>query len=181
MGGGWCSSAAALPSVGFGALTLGRCRGCASAGRVRSFRREFCCWGVVPVSAVVFVSAVAVVLLLAAVSLLPPSRGSGSSRVVRVGSCSVPRCVVPLWSRPWCRVLLWVVGRLPCRLSSAALGVLAPWLVASAVRWAWWGVAGCAVVGSPPWLAARAVLPAGGFFAPLRAWRGVPAPSAERG
>lgn len=90
--------------------------------------------------------------------------------LVAVGSVRVPRSVVPLWRRWWCRAVLWAAGRSP-RVGSVVLGWLAPWLAASAVRWAWWGF--CCSVRGGAWVAAPLVP---SFYAPLRAWRGVAPP-----
>lgn len=94
-------------------------------------------------------------------------------RLVSVGSSRGPACVRPLWLRPWFRPVLWLAGRLSgSRFAAVAsfgswlLGLLAPWLVASAARWAAWGVSVCSSAVSP--------LPAGcpcPRLSSLRVWR----------
>lgn len=94
------------------------------------------------------------------------------SRLLRVGSCWCPACVRPLWLRPWFRPFLAVAGRLSgsrcCCLASVGswlLSVAAPWLRASSVRWAAWGVVASSSLLRP--LPLGCPVPC----APLRVWR----------
>lgn len=142
---GRCSAAFSLRLRGLTSCAFSRvprawgCRCCA---------REFLFLGVLLLSRfcslvwALSVSALPWVLLLVVLWLLPccgRSRRSGFS-VPR--SWSAPSWSRPLWSRSWCRALLAVASwcsasrfRAVVGLGSWLLGVLRPWLLASAVRW----------------------------------------------